>query len=264
MGDWDWGIGPGQYFDHPWSLLLIVPMVRMSSYVQIRARRCYIVTLSGPRPAFNEILWIFLSQDNRNISVVNFIIGPIGGIIKSPGWQVIVMQFIFTSSNSSLSVKNIKQLGSKLSKIFRTFWVWWMCDQVQGITLTRQLLQIALSDSLMKHGDKGDTSCSLNLMISQIPVVCCLKKCPCSQISFISDDTNSWHSWQWLSSPERVTHDTWQVRTQNIFPLISIIRIFSVCPSFPFFWLGVPRTKGCITRPSLRDSLMTSENSQEN
>ena len=33
MGDWDWGIGPWQYLDHPWSLLLIVPMVRMSSYV---------------------------------------------------------------------------------------------------------------------------------------------------------------------------------------------------------------------------------------
>ena len=68
------------------------------------------------------------------------------------------------------------------------------------------------------------------------------------------DDTISWHSWQCLSSPERLTHGTWQVRTQNMFPLISIIRIFSVCPSFPFFWRGVPRTHGM--HDALRDTHM--------
>ena len=88
------------------------------------------------------------------------------------------------------------------------------------------------------------TSFWLNLMIPQIPVVCCLKSVCAPSIFLFFDDTTSWHSWQWLSSPERVTHDTWQVRTQNIFPLISIIRIFSVCPSFPFFWPGVPRSNG--------------------
>lgn len=88
------------------------------------------------------------------------------------------------------------------------------------------------------------TSFWLNLMIPQIPVVCCLKTVCAPSIFLFFDDTTSWHSWQCLSSPERVTHDTWQVCTQNIFPLISIIRIFSVCPSFPFFWPGVPRTNG--------------------
>ena len=54
-----------------------------------------------------------------------------------------------------------------------------MCDQVQGITLTRQLLLIALSDSLMEHWDKGDvflaqlddpsnTCCVLPKKVSQI------------------------------------------------------------------------------------------------
>ena len=83
-----------------------------------------------------------------------------------------------------------------------------------------------------------------NLMISLIPVVCCLKKFPCFlsryfQLQMIQSDAHWWHR---LSAPRPLTHDTWQVSTQNIFPLISIIRIFSVCPSFPFFWRGVPRT----------------------
>ena len=43
-----------------------------------------------------------------------------------------------------------------------------------------------------------------------------------------------------------MTHDTdtWQVGTQNIFPLISIIRIFSVCLRFPPFQ-RVPSPTSC-------------------
>ena len=38
-----------------------------------------------------------LGGHNGNISVVNFIKWPIGSIIKSPGWRIIVTQDIFTS-----------------------------------------------------------------------------------------------------------------------------------------------------------------------
>ena len=105
----------------------------------------------------------------------------------------------------------------------------------------------------MAHWDKGDVFLA---QLDDPSNTCCVlpkKVSVLTNIFYFGCDTNSWHSWQWLSSPERVTHDSWQVRTQNIFPLISIIRIFSVCSSFPFFWLGVPRTNGCITRPPLHD-----------
>ena len=105
----------------------------------------------------------------------------------------------------------------------------------------------------MAHWDKEDV---FQAQLDDHPNTCCvLPKIYPSLRKYLLffDDTISWHSWQCLSSPERLTHGTWQVRTQNIFPLISIIRIFSVCPSFPFFWLGVPRTNGCITRPPLHD-----------
>ena len=121
--------------------------------------------------AFNEILWIFLSQDNRNISVVNFIIGPIGGIIKSPGWRVIVMQFIFTSSNSSLSQKHQNCL-----KYLKHF-------EFDGcVTRSRVSLWLGSCSKLpylivWRRTETKETSFSLNLMIPQIPVVCCLKKC---------------------------------------------------------------------------------------
>ena len=132
--------------------------------------------------AFNEILWIFLSQDNRNISVVNFIIGPIGGIIKSPGWRVIVMQFIFTSSNSSLSQKHQNCL-----KYLKHF-------EFDGcVTRSRVSLWLGSCSKLPYlivwwRTETKETSFSLNLMIPQIPVVCCLKKCY-KNISFILDVT---------------------------------------------------------------------------
>ena len=107
----------------------------------------------------------------------------------------------------------------------------------------------------MAHWDKEDVFLA---QLDDPSNTCCVlpKKCLGALNIFIFDDTKSWHSWQWLSSPERVTHDTWQVRTQNIFPLISIIRIFSVCPSFPFFWPGVPRSNGMHdASPWLRDTV---------